>query len=166
MSLAHSMAVGVAFLGATVASQLPEFAQQYRQRLGGALDELNAIVTQFHDDAARAGMDEGKAVAALKTNADQVARDRGQAMADTIARRGRLAAQSAAFESAGAFGRLAALAGNVDPQIAGRAWRDFEPAMPVTTEGFAAAGGGAIAGYAAARLLAAPFRRRRRKPAA
>ena len=26
------------------ASQLPEFAQQYRQRLGGALDELTALV--------------------------------------------------------------------------------------------------------------------------
>ncbi|MBB3444674.1 hypothetical protein FHT93_004547 [Rhizobium sp. BK379] len=36
------LAVGLA--GGTLFSQAPEFAQQYRQRIGGAVDELRIIV--------------------------------------------------------------------------------------------------------------------------
>ena len=39
--------------GALTASQLPEFTQQYRQRLGGAVDELLRVVADFDADAAR-----------------------------------------------------------------------------------------------------------------
>ncbi|MBR7518809.1 DUF2937 family protein, partial [Mycobacterium tuberculosis] len=42
-------------LGATL-SQAPEFAQQYRQRLGGAVDELQTIIARFSADAARLGL--------------------------------------------------------------------------------------------------------------
>ena len=61
MKLLHGLAliVGVVFGGAF--SQAPEFAQQYRQRLGGALDELTAIVQRFDQDAARAGLDRRRA---------------------------------------------------------------------------------------------------------
>ncbi len=38
---------------ATLASQVPEYAQQYRQRLGGAVDELTRIIAAFDADAAR-----------------------------------------------------------------------------------------------------------------
>ena len=49
--------VGLAFglLGGLVASQAPEFGQQYRQRLGGAIDELNRVVARFDEDARRPG---------------------------------------------------------------------------------------------------------------
>ena len=33
--------------GGTLTSQLPEFAQQYRQRLGGAIDALEQVMTDF-----------------------------------------------------------------------------------------------------------------------
>ena len=38
--LFRRLAAGVALLVAALASQLPEFTQQYSQRLGGAIDEL------------------------------------------------------------------------------------------------------------------------------
>ena len=48
------LAVGIAAAaGALTASQLPEFAQQYRQRLGGALEELRQVVADFDADAER-----------------------------------------------------------------------------------------------------------------
>jgi len=37
---------------ALAGSQIPEFAQQYRQRLGGAIDELNRMIAQFDSEAA------------------------------------------------------------------------------------------------------------------
>ncbi len=43
---------------AMAASQIPEYAQQYRQRLGGAIDELRTIVARFDEDSAREGLTE------------------------------------------------------------------------------------------------------------
>jgi hypothetical protein len=161
MLVLRRLALGFGLLCGLVASQLPEFAQQYRQRLGGALDELTAIVAQFNAEAASAGMDSRKAIAALEANGDPLVRDRGRAINQTIVRREKLADQLAGFETAGPFGRLAVFAGDFDSRIAQRAWSAFEPAIPVTTEGFACAGAGAVAGYGLVRLLAKPFRRRR-----
>lgn len=165
MYLLRRFALGFGLLCGVITSQVPEFAQQYRQRLGGALDELTAIIDEFRTDASKYGMDERQAVAALEKNTDQLARDRGQAMARTMQRRDRLAEQSTSFETAGPYARLLVFARDFDPQLASRAWSSFEPAVPVTSEGFATAGAGTVAGYAVLRLLAAPFRRRR-KPAA
>ena len=44
---ARIAAVGFGVLGGFLASQGPEFSQQYRQRLGGAIDELNRVVARF-----------------------------------------------------------------------------------------------------------------------
>ena len=45
--LARRLALAIAVLAGLIGSQAPEFAQQYRQRLGGALEELNRIVSEF-----------------------------------------------------------------------------------------------------------------------
>lgn len=148
------------FLG-TLASQLPEYAQQYRQRLGGALDELTRLVVNFDAQAAGEGLPRDKALDRLKRNPDGLVQRQGEAMQDTVIRRDRLAEQDAAFQRAGSFGRLAVLARDFDPGIARGAWSRFEPAVPVTSEGFACAGGGLVAGYALWHLLARPFGRRR-----
>ena len=41
----HRLALAIALLAGLIGSQGPEFAPQYRQRLGGAVEELNRIVT-------------------------------------------------------------------------------------------------------------------------
>ena len=48
------LALGLVFGG--VFSQAPEYAQQYRQRLGGAIDELKQVVADFNADAEREGL--------------------------------------------------------------------------------------------------------------
>ena len=148
------------------ASQLPEFAQQYRQRLGGALDELTVLVEQFASEAEAAGLDTKGAIAQLEANGDQLVRERGRAMEQTIVRRDRLADQKARMREAAPFERLLVFAQSYDAGIARRAWGDFEPAVPTTTEGFVSAGAGALVGYGFLRIVGAPFRRRRRGPAA
>lgn len=68
MLVLRRIALGFALFCGLIASQLPEFAQQYRQRLGGAIDELTAIVDQFAAEAASQGMDASKAIAQLEAN--------------------------------------------------------------------------------------------------
>lgn len=146
-----------------LASQLPEYAQQYRQRLGGAIDELQRIVAQFDRDAAAESLTRETALDRLQKNDDALASKRALDMRETIARENRLSNQQAAMREAGAFGRLAVFARDFDPGIARRAWGDFEPALPVTSEGVVAGALGVLFGGAALRLLAAPFGRRRNR---
>jgi hypothetical protein len=161
----RTAALGFALLCGVAASQIPEFVQQYRQRLGGALDELTAIVRQFDVDAAGVGMDRPKAIATLNDNPDPLARGRGRAMQDAVQRRERLADQDRKFRTDGPLARLVAFAEDFDPQLASRTWADFEPAVPTTPEGLVCAGAGALGGYGFLRLIVAPFRLRRRVPA-
>lgn len=161
----RSIALFFGILCGVATSQLPEFVQQYRQRLGGALDELTAMIDQFQSEAGAAGLDRSGAIAQLEANSDQLVRDRGKSMAQTIARRDRLADQQQRMRGAGPFARLFVFAEAYDSRIAQRAWGDYEPAVPTTPEGFAIAGAGALLGYGVLRLVGAPFRRRRKQPA-
>ena len=164
--MARSISFAVALLGAAAASQGPEYAQQYRQRLGGAIDELHAMVAQFDSDAAAQGLDRTAAIQRLKQNADPLAQKRGDAAAVAAARLGRLEQQRTAMQDAGALGRLVVLVGQPDPVIAENALKTFEPAIPTTAEGAVIAGAGFFASYGLLRLLAMPFRTLfRRRPA-
>lgn len=159
LMIAAGLATGVA------ASQAPEFAQQYRQRLGGAIDELTREVTRFNQDATDYGLTPTDALKRLSASADPVARARGTAIRDDITRLDRLTAQRAAFTGAAPLERISVLAENVDPTIARATWQDFEPAVPTTAEGAMTAGAGFLAGGTATAgligLLKMSFLRRR-----
>jgi hypothetical protein len=156
-----AMLIGLFF--AVVTSQLPEYAQQYRQRLGGAIDELNAIVERFNAEAAQSGMNENQGITHLQQSDDRFVQQRGDQMRDTIARRDRLERQSQAFAEAGPVGRVLMLAEDFDPKIAARAYQAYEPAVPTTSEGLIAALVGFIFGVALIHLIAWPIRRRRQR---
>ncbi len=152
-------------LSAVGASQAPEFAQQYVQRLGGALDELRAIVQSFDQDAAREGLDRQAGLRRLEESPDSFVARRGRAMGETIRRYEQLAAHKAALDSPNPFDRMAVLVQGFDSSIARRAMESFRPAVPVTSEGFlfaltgflaGALGGGLLGG-----LLRLPFRARK-----
>lgn len=159
LMIAGGLATGIA------ASQAPEFAQQYRQRLGGAIDELTRQVVRFDEEAKDFGLTPDAALYRLAASADPVARARGVAIGDDMERLDRLSAQREAFRTAGSFDRLSVLAEHVDPDLARATWRDFEPAVPTTAEGAATAGLGFLAGGTATAgllgLLKMSFLRRR-----
>jgi hypothetical protein len=54
--LARALALAIAVIAGLIGLQGPEFAQQYRQRADGALEELMRIVTGFDAEAAREGL--------------------------------------------------------------------------------------------------------------
>ena len=154
LSLAFGLLVGVA------ASQLPEYAQQYRQRLGGAVDELHAVMAKFDADSSQAGFSRDQAIARLQADTDTFVQQRGVQAADIVARAQRLERPRQDFSTAGPVNRLIVMARDFDPAIARGAYASFEPAVPVTSEGFLAGLIGLTAGAALFRLAAVPFRRR------
>ena len=159
--LARRLALAIALIAGLIGSQGPEFAQQYRQRIGGALDELKRIVAAFDAEAARENLTPAEGVRRLETNPDALARKRGEDIAETVARANRLEEQLNAMTSAGPLTRIYALARDFDPEIARRTLDDYEPAAPLTLEALSAAGLAAVWGWAATHLCAWPIRRLR-----
>lgn len=151
----------VGLVVAVLASQLPEYAQQYRQRIGGALDEMDRQIAAFEGEAASQSIDRDADIAHLEASPDPLVRGRGFTMADTVTRRDRLQLQKDAFATAGPFSQYAVLMRDLDPGLARRAFADFQPAMPVTAAGFVSAGGGLVVGWLLTHVLAWPVRRRR-----
>ena len=155
------LAGGVA--GAAVLSQFPEYAQQYTQRLGGAVDALGQVVADFDASAAAEGLTREQALAQM-TGTAFVERRRDD-MQRSFARHARLSADLEALAAAGPFMRAYHGTRLTDPDIATAALAAFKPAVPVTVEGAAFAIVGFGLGAAAIRtvlmLLRLPRRRRR-----
>jgi hypothetical protein len=137
----------IALIAGMAFSQVPEFAQQYRQRLGGAIDELARILTHFDEDAASSGYDREGALALMGRNDERLIRDQAGRMRENIERYGRLVEQQQAFTNSGPFGRLVVFFRNFDRPLVENALRDFEPAVPTTVEGVVFAGGGFLLVY-------------------
>ena len=157
------IALFVALLSGLFTSQMPEFAQQYRQRLGGAIDEIRRMIGDFDADVARVGLSRDQGIERLKANGDPLVRGRGEHIESDIVRADRFEKQLQAYAEAGPFRRLGLFASEFEPDIARRALAQFEPAVPVTSEGLVSAIGGFFAGWFLFRLVSAPLQRRKRR---
>lgn len=158
---------GIGGLGlALTLSQFPEYAQQYTQRLGGAVDELRIVTEDFDRAAAAGGLDRAEALGRYEGSSDAFIVGRGTAMAATFTRYEQLSATLARIEGAGPIERLQSLPAYLDTDIGRRTLEAYKPAVPVTVEGILYAGGGFILGYLALsglwRFCALPFKRRQK----
>jgi hypothetical protein len=156
---------GIGGLGLAVAlSQFPEYAQQYTQRLGGAVDELRVITEDFDRAAVAGGLDRVTALQRYNASNDDFLAGRGTSMTATFERYEQLSATLARIEGAGPAERFQSLPAYLDTDIGQRTLENYRPAIPVTMEGILYAGGGFILGYlilsALWRFLAMPFRKR------
>ena len=162
--LTRRLALAIGLLCGLIGTQWPEFSQQYRQRLGGALDELRRIVAAFDAEAASRSLTPAEGVARLKDNADPLARERGADIEGDIARQARLERRDRGVAATPArCDRLivdgAATSIRRPPS---RTLRDFEPAVPVTAESLVVGALALIWGWGATHLCAWPIRRRLR----
>lgn len=159
LSIVGGLALGI------VLSQFPEYAQQYTQRLGGAVDELRVITEDFERAATASGLTRQTALERYTATGDTFISGRGTSMAQTFARYETLQLTLAEIRGATGWQRFANLPAYLDTDIGARALEDYQPAVPVTMEGFAWAGAGFLLGYAVIsglfRFVALPFRRRR-----
>ena len=152
---------------AIVFSQFPEYAQQYTQRLGGAVDELRVITAEFDAAAIDAGLTRAAALQRYEAVDDTFVVGRGRSMRRTFERYQALQATLEDIRGAMGWERLALLPSYFDTDVGRRTLENYVPAVPVTLEGFAYAGLGFVAGYAISSALVAllmlPLRRRRRR---
>lgn len=154
------LALFFAMLSGIVTTQMPEYWQQYRQRLEGAIDELSAIVAQFDADNTAQGLTQAAGIAHLEENPDVLVRARGVQMQHIIARLGRLKRADAAFNDRNLPEKWWTLATTFDPSVAARAFETYQPAVPTTAEGFVAGLIGFFIGGGLVHLLALPIRYR------
>lgn len=160
----RTLLLATALFGGVVASQAPEFAQQYRQRLGGAVDELRRVVADFDRDAAAAGLDRQQAIASMADDEQRLVQLRAASTALSVSRYERLSAQQQAFEASGPLGRVEAVLAAPDRELVDATWQSYEPAVPTTMAGAITAAIGFLIVYmiaACCRLAVMPFRRRR-----
>ncbi len=147
-------------------SQFPEYAQQYTQRLGGAVDELRVITEDFDRAATANGMERQAALERYNASSDAFLAGRGDSMAQTFTRYADLSETLARISGAGPVERLQALPDYLDTDIGRRTLENYKPAIPVTVEGVLYAGAGFLLGYLAlsglVRFCALPFKRRQR----
>jgi hypothetical protein len=121
--------------GAVLFSQMPEFMQQYLQRLGGHLDEARRNLQQFRDTAAHSGLTLDHFVAQTAGNSDPAVAKLAGVMTQAAARVDDLAAAQAAITHASLWSRPFVFLRHIDPAIAQATWGIFKPAVPTTVEG-------------------------------
>jgi hypothetical protein len=156
------IALFFAFVFGFTATQAPEFWQQYQQRLGGAIDELAAIVGQFDKDATAQRLDESQAIDRLEENSDPLAQGRGVEMQHLVDRLAKLRHAAAAFNPPNVISKWIALAQTFDPTIAARAYEAYQPAIPTTPDGFISGIIGFVIGGGLVHLIGLPIRHRKK----
>ena len=148
--------------GGAVTSQFPEFSQQYLQRLGGAVDALHEVVSDFDASAQAVGLTRDTALAQM-TGTDFMDRRR-QDMAATFARYETLSTALTQREGQGPFMRAYHMPQMRDRKIAAAAWEVFEPALPLNFAGVVFAGFGFLLGALGLavlyKIIVFPFRTR------
>ena len=163
--IGRRFALALGLMLALVASQLPEFVQQYRQRLGGALDEVRQTIAAFDAEAKSQSVSRDAGISRLKGNADPLAQARGADVEQAVLSEQRLAAQERGFAEAGPVSQYWVFASELDPGLAAHTYEIFQPALPASASGFVAGAVGLGLGWGGARMIGAPFRRRRTIPA-
>ncbi len=122
-------------LGTIAFSQIPEFMQQYLQRLGGHLDEARRQLAQFQHVAEQSGLTLDRLIAQTSANADPAVAKLSGVMTEAVARVDALQSAQAAIQNASLWERPFVFMRNVDVEIARATANIFKPAVPTTIEG-------------------------------
>jgi Protein of unknown function (DUF2937) len=131
-------------VGAVLFSQIPEFIQQYLQRLGGHLDEARRQLGHFQEIATNAGLTLDGLMARSQGSPEPTVIQLGRLIRDTASRVDALAAAEAGIRSASLFSRPLVFLRHLDLSITRATWAVFKPAVPTTVEGLVYAGLGVL----------------------
>ena len=152
-----------AIFSGVMLSQFPEYAQQYRQRVGGAVDELAKVVTRFETSARDSGLSREQALDTYTETGSEFLSKQGGNMRSTISRYEYLSGHLNRMIQAPSFVRLWVFAKERDMEIAKASLSAYEPAIPTTAEGATHAAAGFAGGWLLLSILLAPFGRKPRR---
>jgi hypothetical protein len=144
-------------------SQFPEYFQQYTQRLGGRLDEINLQVKNLDTRAADAKLNRFQYIRRFMGNSDTVVQGEGQSLGRLLGRQIKFKQAYDALQTSTPIWRAARFAAHFDPDIGIPTFEAYRPAIPLTVEGGAYSGSGFFLGWLIM-FLVTGGRRRRPKP--
>ncbi len=121
--------------GALVFAQGPEFIQQYAQRLGGHVDEVQRQVDQYRNTAEQSHLTLDQFVHQTATNADPAVARLSVVMNDAVDRLQHLREAQSALLDAPVFSKPIVFFQHFDAAIARATWSIYKPALPTTLEG-------------------------------
>jgi len=151
-----------AVLGAVGLSQFPQFFGQYRQRLGGHLDEARRIFEQYQKAAADAGLSLEDYVQEHLNATSEVFVSSGRVIESLVNRYYELEQSYLALTDSNIYSRWFVFIKEVDWEIAAGTWNNFVPGVPTTIEGLFYAIAGLLTGWGIYAVLKAlvtyPFR--------
>lgn len=154
-----------ALAGAVLLSQFPAFYDQYLQRLGGRLDQARIDIARIETAARQERLSVAEYIAVFLRDEQSPVRRHGGVMQAQFAELTRLETAFAALRDAPVAARPLRFAGHVEADAAQATLDDFQPALPLGTEGLAYALFGMLGGLlgtrAIGRAVSAVVRRRR-----
>jgi len=121
-------------IGAVAFSQIPEFIQQYIQRLGGHVDEAQHQVELIKEAAQSSGHTLRAYIEIFITHTDPSIVHQGQLIQRTIERARELTETLQAMRDASVFAKPFAFLAKIKYPIARATLEDFQPAVPITLE--------------------------------
>ena len=121
--------------GAILFSQVPEFIQQYLQRLGGHLDEAQRQLGRLRAAAEASGLTVEQLAARTEADPDAAIGKLGGVLREAISRVQQLSEAEAAIRHASLWTKPFVFARYYDEAIARATGSVFRPAVPTTIEG-------------------------------
>ena len=122
-------------LGAVAFCQLPEFIQQYLQRLGGRLDEARRLVAEFEAIARQSNLTLFEFIERASMNDDFAVAKLSGVMRGAVERVNELSAAEDSLLNASIWGKPFVFFNRLDPSIASATLEVYRPALPATMEG-------------------------------
>ena len=162
--LSRTLRAVSALAGAALLSQFPAFYDQYLQRLGGRLDQARIEIARVEDAARLEHLSLDAYIDVFLRDVQSPVRRQGRVMQDQLNDLVRLEAAFTTLREAPIATRPLRFAGHAEGAIARAALNDFQPALPLGTEGLSYALIGMLGGLLGARVgkraVSAAFRRR------
>lgn len=149
-------------VGAFLFSQAPAFLQQYSQRLGGHLTELNHQIGELHRLALRSGKTLPEYIHKFTSSGDVDFSQQGTLMLNMLERYRNLSDAYLNLTQASAWMRPAQFIRHMQWDVVNGTMVDFQPGLTLTPEGIIYALIGMLTGYSFYALLSGAGRRIKR----
>ena len=140
--------------GAFIGSQIPQFMQQYTQRLAGHVDALQKLINQLHQMAAFSHKNLDQYIQKFKESADPDFIRQGDFMQGIVTRWQELQQALNHLTQSPFWLRPYYFLRDLQSDIAHSTFASFQPGINLTIEGLCYAGGGMILGWALYQLIA------------
>lgn len=151
--IARTLYLAAAAAGGSATSQFPEFFQQYLQRLGGHVDQARIQAIRIQEAAAAEKLSLTDYLNSFLNSQISAHRRQGEILQLELSEADRLSQSLESLTQAPVWQRPFMMTSHVEADILQAAATAFQPAVPITPEGFVYAGIGALIGIFLLRTL-------------